>query len=132
FRENNQPLLFETLTTNAILEVQCLKHYYKEGGRSIILCPLKLKNQLIGMLEITSTNDGELKPVHINRLEPIIPLFTLGLEKSLDLLINKVDSVIKKKFTAVQPAVEWRFTEAALNYIVNKQTADDTRVERIA
>lgn len=132
FRENNQPLLFETLTTNAILEVQSLRYYYKEGGRSLIICPLKQKNELLGLLEIMSNEEGELKPVHINRLEAAIPLFTLGLEKSLDLLNNKVDSVIKKKFTAVQPAVEWRFTEAALNYIVNKQIRDDSTVERIA
>ncbi len=132
FRENNQPLLFETLHERSLAEVQCLRYYYKEGGRSLILCPLKLKNELIGMLEIISKEAGQLKPSHIGKIEAVIPLFTLGLEKSLDLLNNRVDSVIKKKFTAVQPAVEWKFTEAALNYIVNKQTTDDIRIERIA
>ncbi len=48
------------------------------------------------------------------------------------MLNSKVDTVIKKKFTAVQPAVEWRFTEAALNYIVNKHDKEDVKVERIA
>lgn len=132
FRDNNQPLLFETLTEQSINEVQCLHYYHLEGGRSLILCPLKLKKDLIGMLEITSTIPGQLKPQHISKIEPAIPLFTLGLEKSLEQLNSQVDRVIKKKFTAVQPAVEWKFTEAALNYIVNLSTKEDVKIERIA
>ena len=64
------------------------------------------------MLEIISKIPGQLKPAHIGKIEAAIPLFTLGLEKSLEQLNNQVDTVIKKKFTAVQPAVEWKFTEA--------------------
>jgi hypothetical protein len=132
FRENNQPLLFETITEHAMNEVQCLQYYHKEGGRSLILCPLKKNNDLVGMLEVISENPGQLKPQHINRIEAAIPLFTIGIEKSLELLNSQVDSVIKKKFTAVQPAVEWRFTEAALNYIVNQHSKENVKIERIA
>ncbi|HRX93047.1 MAG TPA: GAF domain-containing protein, partial [Chitinophagaceae bacterium] len=32
----------------------------------------------------------------------------------------------------VQPAVEWRFTEAALNFLVNRQKSDDAKIEKIA
>ncbi|OSZ80981.1 hypothetical protein CAP36_07015 [Chitinophagaceae bacterium IBVUCB2] len=132
FRENNQPLLFETLDEQVINEVQCLPYYYKDGGRSLIICPLKLDNSLIGMLEIISTVPNQLKPSHVSKIEAAIPLFSLGLEKSLELLNNQVDKLIKRKFTAVQPAVEWKFTEAALNFIVNHQQKDDLKIERIA
>ena len=84
------------------------------------------------MLEVISKTPGQLKPVHVSKIEAAIPLFTLGLEKNLEQLNNEVDKVIKKKFTAVQPAVEWRFTEAALNYIVNKHENEDAKIERIA
>lgn len=84
------------------------------------------------MLEIISTIPGQLKPQHISKIEPAIPLFTLGLEKSLEQLNSQVDRVIKKKFTAVQPVSEWKFTEAALNYIVNLSTKEDVKIERIA
>ena len=47
FRENNQPLLFETLDEKMLSEYECLRSYYKEGARSLILCPLKLKKDLI-------------------------------------------------------------------------------------
>jgi hypothetical protein len=134
FRENNQPVLFETLDEKLLSDVQCLAYYHMEGARSLILCPLKLRNEMIGMLEIFSKLPGQLKPNHINKLEEAIPLFTLGLEKSLEQLNSQVDKVIKKKFTAVQPAVEWKFTEAALNYIVKRQGKgkEEAKIERIA
>lgn len=132
FLDNNRPFLFQTLEDSSFSEVKCIEYYRMAGSRSLILCPLKNHNGLLGMLEITSTIPGQLKPSHIYKIEATIPLFTLGLEKSLELLNNQIDAVIKKKFTAVQPAVEWRFTEASLNYIVNKQLQDDTKIERIA
>lgn len=132
FRENNQPILFEILDEKIAGETQCLPYYYKAGARSIIICPLKQNNELLGLLEIASTKPHHLKPVHIGKIEAAIPLFTLGLEKSLELLNTEVERVIKKKFTAVQPAVEWKFTEAALNYIVGRQQKEDVKIERIA
>lgn len=131
FRENGQPVLFETLDEASLNKLQNLQYYYMEGARSLILCPLKFNDGLIGLLEIISKNSGQLKPVHVGKLEAAVPLFTFGLEKSLERLNNEVDNLIKKKFTAVQPAVEWRFTEAALNYIVNKQGNENTKIERI-
>lgn len=132
FKDNNQPVLYQVLDERSMEDVQCLKYYFKEGGRSLILCPLKQKNEMIGMLEIISKEPKQLKATHISRIEGALPLFTLGLEKTLEQLNNQVDRVIKKKFTAVQPAVEWKFTEAALNYIVKKQIKEDVSIERIA
>lgn len=60
-----------------------------------------------------------------------MPLFTLGLEKSLDQLNYEVDKVIKKKFTAVQPSVEWKFTEVALDYIVHQHEKENSKIKRI-
>jgi hypothetical protein len=131
FRDNDHPVLFETLEEEILGEVQSLQYYYRDGARSMIICPLRRPDGLIGMLEIVSKVPGELKPIHINKVEPALALFTLGLEKSLEQLNGKVDSVIKKKFTSVQPAVEWKFTEAALNYLVTKHTTEDAKIEKI-
>lgn len=131
FRENKQPLLFETLNEQSLNDVQFLQYYYLENARSLIICPLKTHDGLLGMLEITSKIAGQLKPAHIAKIEAVIPLFTLGLEKSLEQLNSHVDTVIKKKFTAVQPAVEWKFTEASLTYIVNQHLKKDAKIERI-
>ncbi len=132
FRDNDQPVLFEELNDAVMSEVDYLEYYYAQGGRSIIVCPIKQRNELLGILEIVSEKPGTLKPAHITKLEPVIPLFVLALEKGAENLNNKIDRVIKDKFTAVQPSVEWKFTEVALNYIVNQQHQEDARIERIS
>ena len=132
FRESNQPLLFDTIHEQALNDIQCLPYYHREGSQSLILCPLKQGKNLIGMLEISSAVPGRLTPTQINKISTAIPLFTLGLEKSLEHLNYEVDKVIKKKFTAVQPAVEWKFTEVALDYIVKQHLKEEAKINRIA
>jgi hypothetical protein len=131
FRDSSQPLIFGKVDAKALDNIQCLRYYYTEGARSLILCPLKYHDGLIGMLEIISKEEGLLKALHVGRINTAIPLFTLGLEKSLERLNSMVDGIIKKKFTSVQPAVEWRFTEAAVNYITHLQYKKEKHIERI-
>lgn len=132
FRNSDLPILYETLTPEAVAEIEYLEFYYSQGGRSMIICPLKKGDELLGILEIVSDKPGTLKYSHVLRLENAIPLFTLAMEKGAESLNNAIDKVIKEKFTAVQPSVEWKFTEAALHYIVNRQDQEMTRIERIA
>lgn len=131
FRESDQPVLFETLNEKILSEVEYLQYYYLENGRSLIICPLKQHHELLGILEIVSEIPGKLKHIHVSKIEAAIPLFTLALEKSMESLDNQIDKVIKEQFTAVQPSVEWKFTEAALNYIVSHQRNEEVKMERI-
>ena len=132
FRNNNKPVVFENLDEKSLSEVEYLQYYYTDGIRSLIVCPLKQNNDLIGILEVTSDQPGKLKHIHISKIEKAIPLFTLALEKSADGLDNQIDKIVKEQFTAIQPSVEWRFTEAALNYIVKQQQHEDVKMERLA
>lgn len=132
FRESDRPVVFQSLNEQTLTEVDYLQYYYVEGGRSLIICPLKLNGELLGILEIVSEVPGKLTHTHVSRIEAAIPLFSLGLEKSLETLDNQIDKVIKEQFTAVQPSVEWKFTEVALNYIVNRQKHEDVKMEKIS
>ncbi|MCX8020879.1 MAG: hypothetical protein N2747_10335 [Chitinophagaceae bacterium] len=131
FKESDSPLLFTSLNDDTLEKLQPLPYYYNEGIRSLIIYPLKQGKNLMGLLEIGASVPGRLNPLQITRIESAIPLFTLTLEKSLESLYNEVVKVIKRKFTAVQPAVEWKFTEAALNYIIQHRKKSDTAIERI-
>jgi hypothetical protein len=131
FEETDRPIVFETLDEERIAEIKYLKYYYDDGGRSLVISPLRHNNELIGMLEIVSNEPGILKASYINKILPAIPLFSLALEKSAESLDNQIDKVIKEKFTAVQPAVEWKFTEAAFNYILARQENEEVKMGRI-
>lgn len=132
FHESDRPIVFETLNDAEINQIKYLGLYAEQGVKSLILCPLRYENELLGVLEIVTEEPGLLNHTHIGLLRKAIPLFSVALKKSSVHLDSQIDKVIKKQFTAVQPAVEWKFTEAALNYIVNKKKNEETKIERIA
>ncbi|MGZ8538424.1 MAG: hypothetical protein ACXWV9_09200, partial [Flavisolibacter sp.] len=132
FKLNHQPLLFETLTEE-IIEQNPLLHYYAElGAKSLMLCPLRNDNgRLIGLLEILDANPEELQVQHLAKIQPSISLFTLALEKSGESIELQIDKMIKEHFTAIQPAVEWKFTEAAFNYLQHRQVSELAKMPSI-
>ncbi len=101
---------------------EVLSYYAEQGLKSLIICPLTCDNgQLIGLLEIGSEQPGRLVYQHLSKINSAIELFTLALEKSIEGLELQIDKTIKEHFTAIQPAVEWKFTEAAFEFLQHRQ-----------
>ena len=132
FMGTDKPIIYEKIDDETVQNVEYLGFYYDQGYRSLILAPLKHNGDLWGILEIGSDHESKLNYKHISKLDVAIPLFTRAIEKSAESLDNQIDKVIKEQFTAVQPSVEWKFTEAAYNYIIQKQQGKDPKPERIA
>jgi len=132
FMETDKPIIYEKIDEELVKEIDYLGFYFDQGYRSLILAPLKHNGDLWGILEIGSDHEGKLNYKHIARLDIAIPLFTRAIEKSAESLDTQIDKVIKEQFTAVQPSVEWKFTESAYNFIIQKQQGKDPKPERIA
>ncbi len=132
FMETDKPVVYEVVNEEIVKQVDYLGFYFDQGYRSLILAPLKHNGDLWGILEVGSDHDGKLNYKHVSKLDVAIPLFTRAIEKSAEALDNQIDKVIKEQFTAVQPSVEWKFTEAAYNFIIQKQEGKDPKPERIA
>ena len=131
FADSDQPFLFSALN-ELNRSNEFLPFYYEEGVRSLIICPLKCDNgQLIGLLEISAETEGRLKYKHLLKIQSAIQLFTLALERSVEGLESQIDKTIKDQFTAIQPAVEWKFTEAAFSYIEDKQVNEAAKLPSI-
>ncbi|RJR43662.1 MAG: GAF domain-containing protein [Deltaproteobacteria bacterium] len=117
--ERDEPLVVEDLQNypkNTILEERMLDH----GYRSVYVAPLRYQDRLLGTLALKSTRPGALNALNTANLQPVLPLFAVALNRSLEQLNQKIQAVIKEEFTAIHPAVEWRFQQAALNYIQRK------------
>jgi hypothetical protein len=121
FKQKNDPVFFKELTEDNIREMDYLQYYFEQGVRNMIVCPLKNETGLLGLLEIVASEPDVLKPEHLVMMEKIILLFTMALEKSQENLETEIVRKIKENFTAIQPAVEWKFTETAFDYIQQKQ-----------
>ena len=92
-------------------------HLRKHGHRSLLIYPLHVEGKLVGLMELASPRPGDLNAFNARRLVDVVPLFATTLKRNLDELDDRVQALIKRKYTAIHPAVEWRFREAALNYL---------------
>jgi hypothetical protein len=133
FRNNSLPVLYHTLSSHNEKHNELLKYYVALGASSLLLCPLKCEDgYLIGLLEIMSEQADKLHYQHVTRITPAIQLFTLALEKTNESLQMQIDKTIKEHFTAIQPAVEWKFTEAAFHYLQHRQTSEMAKMPPIS
>ena len=107
------PILDENLTQNAPF----LKQLYDEGMRSFLVYPVQNNDGLLGLLELASPVPNQLNLDVIERLEPIMPLISFALLKNRDTITSKIEQIIKEKFTALQPSVEWKFAKVAWEYM---------------
>ena len=117
--DQGEPLVVEDLQhypKGTILEERLLEH----GYRSVYVAPLLYQDRLLGTLTLKSTRPGALNALNTATLHPVLPLFAVALNRSLEQLNQKIQAVIKEEFTAIHPSVEWRFQQSALHYIQHK------------
>lgn len=99
-------------------EPTVLEHRLLEMGyESILLAPLVNEGNVIGVLELASPKANDLNALNAMKLDEVIGLFATALQRSLDEQEDRIQAVIKKQYTAVHPAVEWRFRQAAVKYM---------------
>jgi hypothetical protein len=109
-----------------------LKYYAELNAGSLILCPLKDDSgEFIGLLEVISDKPDTLRYEHLLKLQKATQLFSLALEKTNENLEAQIDKIIKEHFTAIQPAVEWKFTEAAFTFLQNRELHEAAKMPSI-
>jgi len=115
--ERPEPVPISNLNEEMVEQAPFLKPLLAEGIRSYIHYPLQNSDGILGILELASPVPNQLNFEVMSRLEPAIPLLSLALLKTRENFTNKVEKLIKEKFTALQPSVEWKFAEAAWEHL---------------
>lgn len=106
----------------------------QQGIESIILVPLKAKDNVISLLEIASPRAYELNSVNYSKLKDVIPVFRAAVERVAEEEQNEYESFIQENYTTIHPVVKWRFYESAENYFTQKLTipiGQEPKVEEI-
>lgn len=101
------------------------------GKRSLMVVPLFHQGQLVGTLDLSSPNPGDLGPLDELLASQVQPVFSMALKRSLDGLENQVDGIIKEKCTAVHPSVEWRFRKAVFKHLGRGLSGETSELEPI-
>src|SRR2546427_4470445 len=100
------------------------------GARTFVCAPLHYQDKVIGTLELISPRPGDLNATHLPKLEEVLPLFSIAVQRSVEELNARVQAMIKEKCTAIHPVVEWRFRKAVFNTIERKsESVSDAAAE---
>ncbi|MEM9052597.1 MAG: GAF domain-containing protein [Bacteroidota bacterium] len=85
--------------------------------QSVILIPLVLNDQVVGLFEIVSEEVNAFSALDLLRFNDLIPLLAISVERVRNEEETHVTRIIKDKFTSLHSAVEWKFQEVALDYL---------------
>jgi hypothetical protein len=124
-------IIVEDLESLTQMPTRIEEELLQTGIRNLIIAPLRYEGRTIGILELASFIPGELNALSTIMLKDIIPLFALAMNRGLDELRSSIQNVIKEKYTAIHPIVEWRFTQAAINYLEKQEYAESFEIEPI-
>jgi GAF domain-containing protein len=128
--DEGKPLVIEDMEafkSRSPLEKEIME---KKGVKSLFVAPLHYQDQLLGTLDLKSPHVGDLNHMGLMKMWEILPLFSMALKRGMEELDNRVQAVIKEKCTAIHPSVEWRFRQAALNFM-SKQDDGPSGLEPI-
>jgi hypothetical protein len=126
-KEDVLPVPLSNLDEQMTEMMPFLKFVYTQGQRSYLFYPIQNGDELIGLLELSSPIKNSLTQELIARLEPAMPLLSLAMLKCRDGFNNRIEKLIKEKFTALQQSVEWKFSEVAWEHLRNKGGGDLTK-----
>lgn len=116
-----------TLHTRSPLEEALLQR----GMRNLLVVPLYYQDALLGLLELSSPTPGDLHTLSPMKLRDVLPLFSMAVKRSVEELNTRVQAFIKEQYTAIHPAVEWRFRRAALRTMQQQQQGLPVEMEPI-
>ncbi|MEM7548186.1 MAG: GAF domain-containing protein [Bacteroidota bacterium] len=120
FKDTRQPIQFPDLQKKNELGILGDK-ILEEGIRNLVLIPLYDGDEFLGLIELGCPNACEINPSHKIKIQSLQPLFEIALRRSAEETANQIQAIIKEQYTAIHPSVEWRFEDAAIHMLEQKQ-----------
>jgi hypothetical protein len=112
-------------------ETELTTRLLKQGVRSILLAPLRYKDHIVGLLELSSSHHGDLHSLALLKLKQIEAIFALAIHQNLEQFENRIESIIQETYTAIHPTVAWRFREAAITMLEQQKQQGKSYAESI-
>src|SRR4029434_5935210 len=93
-------VLIEDLTTyvpRSAVEDALLQH----GVRNLVVAQLRYHNTVIRALPLLSRLPGSLHAMNTVKLQEVLPLFAMAVQRSMDELDTRIQAIIKEQATAI-------------------------------
>ncbi|MEJ5960990.1 GAF domain-containing protein [Pedobacter immunditicola] len=129
--QNPRRVIFPEITEKDQRAYPLLKLLVEQGITSFAVFPLYFNDKIVGGLEIYTRDPELFKNYILSKLESAIPMLSQLMQNLVMDFNHEIINVITDKFTALQPAVEWRFYEAAYNYLYKGGQENQEPIENI-
>jgi hypothetical protein len=117
FIANPKAICFKDLETIAPSTNQVGELLRSAGLKSYALLPVYFNNKLTGSFEIYTKRKELLDERIFAKIELAMPLIAQLMRNSVEEFETRINDTIRGKFTSLQPSVQWKFNEAAWDYI---------------
>lgn len=132
FVANPHLIYFRDLDIAGPSHLQIGKLLELEGIKSYALLPVYFNKELVGSFEIYTKQKGLLDERIFTKIEPAIPLISQLMRNSIDVFNSSINNTIRDKFTSLQSSVQWKFNEAAWEYLYRtKKGGKPTDIQKI-
>jgi len=124
--EERKPLVLKDVATDDSIPDDLRQQILGLGIHSAILALLPYGNDVVGLLELGSPEVDALDEFDMDMVNQFVPLFAVAVKRNAEDLQTRIQAVIKEKFTAIHPTMEWRFTDAARNLLTQLDEGNRT------
>lgn len=100
-----------------------------EGVKSFSIIPVFHQQNLVGVIELASSETEQITPDDVRKIESAMPMYSEFIVYQTNKLHEQMESFIMHNYTAIQPVVEWKFNEIAWNTM---QKAPNTKLPDIS
>lgn len=128
-----KPISFFSPDINGESEKQIafLDKFRNLGVRSLALIPLFYDKIPVGVLGMHTWPDESFDEKTLAMLDPVLGPLAQLLQIYIDEFNLELDSIIKEKFTSIQPSVQWKFNDAAWHYLHQRKKNLPAAMENI-
>jgi hypothetical protein len=128
FAEESKPYILTSITEEFLRRKPYLSGLVENNIRSFMVYPVNTADGLLGVFELGSEEEGSVTSKTLEILEPALPIITDLIYYMLESFDNRIERLVKQKFTPLQQSVEWKFNEVAWEYLVKgpDKKADET------
>ncbi|TYC12083.1 GAF domain-containing protein [Bizionia gelidisalsuginis] len=90
-----------------------------QGIKSAIFAPIADGEELLGVLELVSPEPKVLNSISANKLIDVMPFILSAVKRSKLDEENLIQAIIQRECTGIHPSVQWKFEEAARQFIID-------------
>jgi len=131
YLSNPRTMIFPEITEEDQEKYPMLRLLWAKGIKAYGLFPLYYNAKLVGCLELYTEDPTKFNGSTLTKIDLAFPLLAQLYQDIITDFNQEISEIVTDKFTALQPSVEWRFHQAAYNYLQSGGKARNLPVEPV-